>query len=180
MYWEVISHRIPSPKQEEILGWIRGKVSIAPYFRHFKGDFKGSSYDLDQPPAKMFKNNTSCKFFTKFVQKTPISRVKCGAISIVGKVGVAYPQHIVLPLTVEPTKPRLFHDARYLNLWMCDMPFSLDSVSDIPQYVQRDTYQTVLDDKSGYDHILLTEESRTFFGIQSGGWYFTYNTLPFG
>jgi len=26
----------------------------------------------------------------------------------------------------------------------------------------------------------LTEESRTFFGIQWGGWYFVYNTLPFG
>ena len=93
---------------------------------------------------------------------------------------MVYPPHIVLPLTVEPTKPRLCHDERYLNLWMCDMPFSLDSVSDLPRYVQRNTYQTVLDDKSGYDHILLTEESRTFFGIQWGGWYFTYNTLPFG
>ena len=128
----------------------------------------------------MFKNNTSCNFFTKFVQKTLINRAKCGSISIVGKVGVAYPPHIVLLLTVEPTKPRLRHDARYLKLWMCDMPFSLDSVSDLPRYVRRDTYQTVLDDKSGYDHILPTEESRTFFGIQWGGWYFTYNTLPFG
>ena len=47
MYWEEISHRNHSPKQEEILGWIRDKVSIAPYFRHFKGDFQGSSYDSD-------------------------------------------------------------------------------------------------------------------------------------
>jgi len=37
-----------------------------------------------------------------------------------------------------------------------------------------------LDDKSGYDHLLLAEESRTCFGIQWGGWYFLYNTLPFG
>ena len=140
MYWE-ISHRTPSPKQEEILGWIRDKVSIAPYFRHFKGDFKGSSCDSDKPPAKMFKNNTSCKFFTQFVQKTLINRVKCGAISIVAKVGVVYPPHIVLPLTVDSRA----HKA----LWMCDMPFSLDSVSDLPRYVRRDTYQTVLDDKSG-------------------------------
>ena len=179
-YWEEISHRAPSPKHEEVLGWIRDKVSIAPYFRHSKGDFKGISYDSGRPPAKTFKNNTSCKPFTQFVYKTLINRVKCGAVTIVGKVGVAYPPHIVLPLTVEPTKPRLCHDARYLNLWMCDMPFSLDSVSDLPRYVQRNTYQTVLDDKSGYDHILLTEESRTFFGIQWGGWYFMYNTLPFG
>ena len=38
----------------------------------------------------------------------------------------------------------------------------------------------MLDDKSGCDYILLTESSCTFFGIQWGGWYFTYNTLPFG
>ena len=49
-----------------------------------------------------------------------------------------------------------------------------------PIYVSKDTYQTVLDDKSGFDHILLSEDSRTYFGIQWGGWYFTNNTLPFG
>ena len=99
----------------KLTGWIRDKVSIAPYFRHFKGDFKGSSYDSGRPPAKTFKNNTSCKPFNQFVQKTLIDRVKCGATTIVGKVGVAYPPHIVLPLTVEPTKPRLCHDARYIH-----------------------------------------------------------------
>ena len=63
---------------------------------------------------------------------------------------------------------------------MRDKPFTLDSLNDLPRYVAKDSYQTVLDDKSGYDHILLTDESRTFFGIQWGGWYFTYNSLPFG
>lgn len=124
-YWEEISRRTPFTKQGEILEWIRNKVSIAPYFRHFKGNFKGSHYNSDRPLAKTFRNNTSCK---PFVQKTLIDRVKWGAISIIGKVGVVDPPHIILPLTVEPTKPRLCHDARYLNLWMCDMPFSLDSV----------------------------------------------------
>lgn len=81
---------------------------------------------------------------------------------------------------VEPTKPRLCHDARYLNLWMQDQPFTLDSLKDIPRYVAKGSYQTVLDDKSGYDHILLSDDSRTYFGIQWGGWFFTYNTLPFG
>ncbi|KAK3740319.1 hypothetical protein QZH41_009408, partial [Actinostola sp. cb2023] len=71
-------------------------------------------------------------------------------------------------------------DARFLNLWMTDMPFKLDNLTHIPRYVGKNTYQTVLDDKSGYDHLLLTEESRPFFGIQWGGWYFVYSTLPFG
>lgn len=88
--------------------------------------------------------------------------------------------HLILSLTVEPSKPPLCHDARFLNLWMKDMPFTLDRLTDLPRYVSKDSYQTVLDDKSGYDHILLTESSRKYFGFQWGGWLFTYSTLPFG
>ena len=36
------------------------------------------------------------------------------------------------------------------------------------------------DDKSGYNHILLTEGSRKFFGIAWGGWWLVKATLPFG
>ena len=103
-----------------------------------------------------------------------------GAISLVGRFGLVKRPYLVLPLTVEPSKPRLCHDARFLNLWMQDNPFTLDGVTDLPGYVSKDSYQTVLDDKSGYDHILLDDDSKTFFGIQWGGWYFKYNTLPFG
>ena len=53
-------------------------------------------------------------------------RVRSGAITLLDKVGTVDPPHIVLPLTIEPTKPRLCHDARYLNLWMQDRRFSLD------------------------------------------------------
>jgi len=102
-----------------------------------------------------------------------------GAISFKGRLGEVVPPHLVLQLTVEPTKPRLCHDARFLNLWMRDMPYKLDTLLNIPRYAGHDTYHTILDDKSRYDYLLLTEESRTFFGIQWGGWYFVYNTLPF-
>ena len=122
----------------------------------------------------------SCKPFADFVRSTLLDRLASGAVSLIGKVGEVDPPHLVLPLTVEPTKPRLCHDARFLNLWMRDMPFKLDTLLDLPRYVGRDTYQTILDDKSGYDHLLLSVESRTFFGMQWGGWYFVYNTLPFG
>jgi len=46
---------------------------------------------------------------------------------------------------------------------MQDKPFKLDRVSDLPRYVSRDSYQSVLDDKSGYDHILLADDSRIFW-----------------
>ena len=122
----------------------------------------------------------SCKPFADFVRSTLLDRLASGAISLKGKVGEVDPPHLVPPLTVEPIKPRLCHDARFLNLWMSDMPFKLDTLCDLPRYVGLDTYQTILDDKSGYDHLLLSVESRTlFFGMQWGGWYFVYNTLPF-
>ena len=37
---------------------------------------------------------------------------------------------------------------------MREMPFKLDTLLYLPRYVGRDTYQTVVDDKSGYDHLL--------------------------
>lgn len=166
--------------QTDVLDWIKNKVSIFPYFQHFRGSFKGEQYDSDRPPHRLFRNNTSCKPFVRFVQETLINRLGTGAISLVGRVGKVTLPHIVLPLTVEPSKPRLCHDVRYLNLWMKDNPFSLDTLNDLPCYVTKDSFQTVLDDKSGYDHILLTESSRPFFGIQWGFWFFTYNTWPFG
>jgi hypothetical protein len=64
---------------------------------------------------------------------------------------------------------------------MEDKPFTLDRLGDLPRYVSPDSYQTVLDDKSGYDHIFfMTIVVRSIVGFQWGGWYFTYNTLPFG
>ena len=156
------------------------EVSIFEYFQPFSGSFKGKQYCSDYPPSELFRNNMSCKPFADFVRSTLLDRLASGAISLIGKVGEVDPPHLVLPLTVEPTKPRLCHDARFLNLWMRDMPFKLDTLLDLPRYVGRDTYQTILDDKSGYDHLLLSVESRTFFGMQWGGWYFVYNTLPFG
>ena len=96
---------------EEVLSWIGNKVSIFPYFRHFKGTFNRKRYDSDQPPHRFFRNNLSCKQFGEFVRRTLLSRLKSGAISLVGKVGQVSPSYIVLLLTVEPTRPRLCHDA---------------------------------------------------------------------
>ena len=119
---------------------------------------------------KVFKNNMSCRPFISFIQKTLMDCLRTGAISWLGLVSKVEPPHPVLPLTVEPTKP-LCHNACFLNLWIKDKPFTLDTLNDLPWYMAKDSYQTVLDDKSGYDHILLSEDSRTFLGIQWGGWY---------
>ena len=85
-----------------------------------------------------------------------------------------------MPITVEPSKPRMCHDERFLNLLIRDLPFTLDYLSDLPRYVNSAHFQIVCDDKSGYDHKLLTPRSRTMFGLCWDGCYFVYASLPFG
>jgi hypothetical protein len=96
-----------------------------------------------------------------------------GAISLLGRVGEVDIPHLILPLMVEPNQSRLCYDARFLlNLWIKDNPFHLDLLSDLPRYAERDSYQTVLDDKSGYHYLLFDRDTRQYFGIQWGGWVF--------
>ena len=75
---------------------------------------------------------------------------------------------------VEPIKPRLCNDNRFLNLWIQDRPFSLDSVQHLPKYVLPNFFQPFCDDKSGYNHIQLSVDS------QWGGWFFVSCCIPFG
>ena len=85
-----------------------------------------------------------------------------------------------MPLTVEPSKPRLCHDERFLNLWIRDLPLTLDYICNLPRYVAHNHFQSTMGDKSGYDHVKLSPNSRTYFGLEWCGWYFVYNKIPFG
>lgn len=110
-----------------------------------------------------------------------MKRVTTGAFRVWGKVDVDDPlPHLVLPLTLEPSKPSLCIDARFLNLWMRDMPFSLDKWANVPRYMYESSFMTKCDGKSGYDHVLLCESSQTYFGFRFGGLWFVCTTLPFG
>ena len=164
----------------EVQDWIHNYVRVDKFFTHYKGSYKGVNYNCDRPPARIFTNHVSCKAFAQFISDTLIERLASGAISLWGRVGECPPPHLVMPLTVEPTKPRLCNDNRFLNLWIQDRPFSLDSVQHLPKYVLPNFFQTVCDDKSGYDHIQLSVDSRTFFGFEWGGWFFVSCCIPFG
>lgn len=85
------------------------------------------------------------------------------------KVGSVQPTHLFLPITVEPTKPRMSHDERFLNLWIKDLPLSLDYISGLPRYVFKSHFQTAFDDKSGYDHVKMSPDSFTFVGLEWKG-----------
>ena len=42
--------------------------------------------------------------------------VTAGVLDVWGRVGEVTPPHLVLALTLEPSKPRLCHDEQYLNI----------------------------------------------------------------
>ena len=73
-----------------------------------------------------------------------IQWVTSGVIAVWGPIDSAIPPQLVLPLTVEPSKPRLCHDERYLNLWIRDLPFKLDHLCDLPRYVLPGRFQTIV------------------------------------
>ena len=81
---------------------------------------------------------------------------------------------------VEPSKPRLCHDERFLNLWIRNLSFKLDHLSYLPRYVLPGHFQTTFDDKSGYQHFCLHPSSETYFGLEWKDIFFVFRTLPFG
>ena len=165
-------------KRAEILSYLRDGVDVNPFFAPYKGDFQGKFYDSPIPPNACFPNSKSCEEFTDFISSTISQRLANGSISVWGKVGECTPLYLVMPLTVEARKPKLCHDERFLNLWVKDSPFTLDYISNLPRYVGKDSFQTTMDDKSGYDHVRLAENSRKFFGLQWQGVYYLYHTIP--
>ena len=162
------------------MGWISKKVCVYDFVQPFKGRFGGCTYDSSFPVPRLFHNHNSCEPFAEFISKTITDRIAVGAVGVVGKVGQCAPPSIVMPLTVEPSKPRLCQDQCHLNCWMRDMPFRLDSLVDVTRYLEKNHFQTKLDDKSGYDHVLMDDDSRLLMGFQWGGWWFVNHVLPFG
>jgi hypothetical protein len=165
---------------EDIRSWIKDGVDVSKFFRHFTGNFKGNAYNSQAPPQMYLPNAANCRDFTGFIASELEKKIADGAITLLGRVGECELPTIIMPLTIEPSKPRMCHDERFLNLWVTDNSFRLETLKDIHRLVGKDAKMISCDDKSGYHHIKLSEASRTYFGIQFGGWVMVYNTLPFG
>ena len=153
--WSYVASLTPCDLAPQLLNWIMNSVDVHEFFQHFKGCYKGEAYDSTLPPRRVFLNHPSSKPFVKFISAKLLDRLSTGAISLWGKVGGGVqPPHLAMPLTVEPSKPRLCNDC-FLNLWIADRPFQLDSLRDVVRYTPLDSFQTICDGKSGYDHIFL-------------------------
>ena len=68
----------------------------------------------------------------------------------------------------------------FLNLWIKDVPFKLETLKDAHRLISEGAGMVTSDEKSEYDHVKLQEQSQTYFVVQFGGWILTYTSLPFG
>ena len=170
---------IPDPHCEA-MDWIENKVDINKFIAHFKGEFNGVSYDHSYPPARIFRNSSNYKQFVEFINLELTERLQTGAISYIGKVGEVQPPHVVSPITIEASKPRLCINLMYVNCFMRETPFTLDSLTDVPRVIRQGEYLTKLDDLSGYNNVLMSENSRSLLGFQWAGHYFVCNSIPMG
>lgn len=107
-----------------------------------------------------------CGQFQDFITDTVVDWVDAGVLAVWGRIGEVTSPHLVLYLTVEPSKPRLCHHERFLNLWIKGLLFRFDHLPDLPRYVLPGNFQTSFDGKSGYQHVLLHPSWRTFFGLE--------------
>ena len=110
---------------------------------HFKVKFNpnpSSSKPSSSPPPPpnplraFFPNSKSCQAFSEFISKSILEREANGSLKVVGKVGEVSPPHLVMPITMEPSEPRMCHDERFLNpVRIKDLQFSLDLITNLPQ-----------------------------------------------
>ena len=178
--WDYIFKQNSNESSEMVRSWITHGIDVTKFFTHFQGNFKGQSYNSHVPPKRYFANASICKSYVPFIVQELNEGLRSGSIRFLGKVGECAPPKVIMPLTVEPSKPRLCHDERFLNLWIKDCPFKVETLKDVNRLIGRNVLIVAFDEKSGYSHLLLSESSQTYFGIQFGGWLFCYCALPFG
>ena len=111
--WESIEKIAPFKLTPNILRWIQDCVDVQEFLKPFKGQYKGEHFNSALPPPRIFPNAISCNRFGQFISDTIVDRLLPGAISLWGNLP---PPYLVMPLTVEPSKPCLCNDHRFLNL----------------------------------------------------------------
>jgi hypothetical protein len=123
------------PERERLLSWLRDGVNIYDFMAPFSGQWKGQRYHSDIPPPAVFQNHPTALSpqFSSFVTTKVADVVMNGALRRLGPVGSVVRPRVVLPVGVEPTKPRLICDARYINLWCRDLPFSFENLGMLPR-----------------------------------------------
>lgn len=182
-FWEdEILPTCATEQQSRLRGWLGG-VSVHEFVNpKAEGTFQGHEFKgADLTPVEL-PNHVPEKY-REFMHSTIADYTKTGVVvpwSQVADISVHPKPHMVMPLGVEPSKPRATFDARYLNLMMKDCPFQMDGVGKIAQCAWEGAFQMKCDHKAGFHNVPIDKESWQYFGFQWDGVYYVFTTLCFG
>ena len=162
------------------------QTKLKPYSTELLSSTIARGYSLpfrELPPKSFEGNNKSAKLDMKFV-RAEVSRLESlGCIS-----RVTSQPYLVLPLSsVFSKKKRLVVDAsRALNPFLLDRKVKLQDLRDIPNVLKPGMVQAVDDLDSGYWHLAIVPEHRTYLGISikdertGNDIFFVWNVLFLG
>lgn len=77
-------------------------------------------------------------------------------------------------------KQRLFLNGRYVNIFLKELPFQYQRLRDVLLFLEKESFMSTLDLKSGYYHVFLHPSFRQYMGFRVGNLVFRYTVPAFG
>ena len=167
--------------RDVILPWLQFGVKIESFLAPFSiGNYNGVDINSRWPQFYREENHVA-PAFQHWVSSQIKDLVRTGVMRpwdercMSSKVPI-----VIAPLIVEPSKPRLIYDARYINCFLSLPSVDMSGAGKIPSCCWKDMYLITLDHKSGYFHVPLHPSSWTYFGVSWQNEVYCYTTLTFG
>ena len=172
-FWETVILK-DHPYKTTLLGWLPG-VKLSEFMNSFTSStYQGVKIHSVYPKPAFFENYVP-EEYEGFVTTTLKEWENLGDIQRVTCTPV-----VVCPIGIESSKPRVIWDGRYLNEFIRDIPFSMDSATKVAEVAWKGAYMFKLDHKNGYFHVPIEEQSRMYFGICWQEVCYVLCVLPFG
>ena len=179
-FWE--SHILKGhPLKNDILSWLKHGVQINYFLAPVsKGTYNGVEINSHLPQTYKEQNHVKQEF-KEWVSSEINSLVQMGVLKEWSMDSMGSPTPVVIaPLLVEPSKPRLIYDARYINCFMELPSVQMFGIGKIPSSCWKGMFMISMDHKSGYYHVPIHPECWKYFGVSWEDKIYCYVTLSFG
>jgi hypothetical protein len=131
------------------------------------------------------QNSPTCNDFVSVLKQQNLDKQAQGAVLCLGKIADVQREGRMPAdlgkIVVEPSKPRVCHSPRPLNVATADHPFELEGLDVVRGLCQDDFgVGAVVDEKAGYYHHHFSAASTSLFGYLLLGYVWIYLAVPFG
>jgi hypothetical protein len=166
----------PVATRNLVLSVLQEGFDFRKYFCEFDADAAAWVAGPPPPPTTSARDvNRVPPEFEGFVDQQIAAYLASGAL-----LAVDERPYLLLPLSIEPDKPRLIVDSRPMNRYTKAMPFVMGSVGLVPAMVPERALFSSVDHKSGYHHVWVHPECWQFQGVFWKGQYYVFCVLVFG